>query len=219
MMRLGTGPKNFICFYIQLKAYNPYLINRVWVFCRVWSYKGRLESALAMVRFDEEKREESAGRAKRLAQKRGKKQMSTRTIEETTLDVTLAPERAWGASLRLTHEALELEPGRAVRAGEQALGRVKPWSDGYSGENVALERALTRGLELVEGRTVTISPLSTLDDVFPAEPAALIILNTLVRLVREAPERFEALEILLRSQEDVEVWSAALVEVERTMMG
>ncbi len=145
--------------------------------------------------------------------------MSTTTIDEITLDVTLAPERALAASLRLTHEVQDLDAGRARKDGAQALASVMPWSDGYSGENVALERALTRGLELVEGRQVTIAPPSTLDGVFPAEPAALIVLNTLVRLVREAPERFDGLEILLRSDDDVVVWDAALLEVQRTMMG
>lgn len=141
------------------------------------------------------------------------------TIDDTTLNVTLAPERALDADVRLTHEVQDLEAGRARKEGDQALGGVLPWIDGYSGENVALERALTHGLELIDARSITIAPLSTLDDAFPAEPAALIILNTLVRLVREEPERFEALEILVRSEEDVAVWDKAWVEVQRTMMG
>lgn len=101
-----------------------------------------------------------------------------------------------------------------------AVGPV--WSGGARGENTLLERAYTNSMALAceEGlRTVAFPSISTGAYRFPIDQAALIALGTMVRFVRQEPEAFDELRLVLFTDPDLHVYARLLDELERTMLG
>lgn len=123
----------------------------------------------------------------------------------------------------------ECPTGEAVitTAGElpaqKVIHTVGPiWKDGVHGEMVLLERAYVNSLRLAREnglRTVAFPSISTGAFRFPTDRAALIALGTIVREVREYPSAYDEVRMVLFSDPDLRTYSAALAELEQTMMG
>ncbi|MEO1271933.1 MAG: O-acetyl-ADP-ribose deacetylase [Myxococcota bacterium] len=120
-------------------------------------------------------------------------------------------------------------PGEAVitTAGklpaQQVIHTVGPiWKGGHEGEMVVLERAYHNSLALAQKhgqRTVAFPSISTGAYRFPTDRAALVALGTMVRFVRESPDAFDELRMVLFSKADMETYTTTLDELKRTMLG
>ena len=130
---------------------------------------------------------------------------------------------------KIVAEIGSLDTGRAVITtggnlpAEHVIHTVGPvYKDGYHGENTALEHAYVRSLELArdeELRTIAFPSISTGAFGFPTDEAALIALNTFVRFIRENPDAFDEIRMVLFSEDDFDSYTDAFDEVARTMMG
>ncbi len=96
------------------------------------------------------------------------------------------------------------------------------WNGGTHGENVLLERAYSNSLTLAakEGlRKVAFPSISTGAYRFPIDRAALIALGTLARVIKEKPEAFTEVRMVLFSEGDLGKYSDALQQISQTMLG
>lgn len=123
----------------------------------------------------------------------------------------------------------ELETGRAVITSggslpaSRVIHTVGPiYQDGYHGENVALEHAYWRSMELARNqglRTIAFPSISTGAYRFPIDEAALIALNGFVRFAREFPDAFDEIRMVLFGEADFGAFQRRYAEVIRTMLG
>lgn len=131
------------------------------------------------------------------------------------------------ATHRATHGQCAVGDAVATVAGDlqaqhviHAVGPV--WHDGQRGENILLERVWQRTLARareIEARTIAFPAISTGVYGFPAEPAALIALNAIVRDIQTHAGSFDEVRIVLFDEDSLRVWTTALEEVQRTMTG
>lgn len=129
----------------------------------------------------------------------------------------------------IIEEIGELETGRAVITSggnlpaDHVIHTVGPvYQDGYHGENVALEHAYWRSMELArdEGiRTIAFPSISTGAYRFPIDEAALIALHCFVRFSRENPDAFDEIRMVLFGDRDFAAFRRRFEELIKTMLG
>jgi hypothetical protein len=107
-----------------------------------------------------------------------------------------------------------------VLAGQGALALVVPrWSNGYFGEQVALERSFEQLYASAAGAATLAIAQPGLGGGFDLEPAALIALNTLVRFAEAKPGALTEVVFVAADAASVSRFEERLVEVALTMIG
>jgi O-acetyl-ADP-ribose deacetylase (regulator of RNase III) len=125
--------------------------------------------------------------------------------------------------IRETLPGRRLPPGEAVVTtggnlpARYVIHTVGPiWEGGGAGEDETLARAYRRSLELARERgirTVAFPSISTGAYGFPVERAARIALRTILEFVRQHPDAFDLVRMVLWGEQDLRTYEAALREL------
>lgn len=125
--------------------------------------------------------------------------------------------------IRETLPGRRLPPGEAVVTtggnlpARYVIHTVGPiWQGGGAGEDETLARAYRRSLELAAERgirTVAFPSISTGAYGFPVERAARIALRTILEFIRQYPDAFDLVRMVLWSEQDLRTYQAALREL------